>query len=303
MGEATGEVFDIKRYTLHDGPGIRVSVHLKGCPLSCWWCHNPESQSFSPQLLFRGEKCIACDACIDACPNGAVSASGGKMSTNPEACEGRGACADVCPSGAREICGKEASVGEVMAAVLKERIFFEQSGGGVTLSGGEPLGQPEFAMAILRECRRLDIPTAIDTSGFADADTLLGTIPLTDLYLYDIKHMNPEKHREYTGVDNEAILSNMAKLGEGGGAINARMPFIPGINADEGNVRKTGEFLSRIRGVTGLNLLPYHNAAEDKHNRWGMDYRLSGTYSPTENSLRRAAEIIEGFGVRVAIGG
>jgi pyruvate formate lyase activating enzyme len=302
----SGTVFDIKRYAIHDGPGIRVMVHLKGCPLSCWWCHNPESQSFSPQLLYRKERCISCISCgmcVASCGNGAISPWGGETFTDPARCEGNGDCADICPSGAREVCGRVLSVGEVMAEVLKERVFFEQSGGGVTLSGGEPMCQPDFAMAILSECRRSGIHTAIDTSGFVSSEALLGTVPLTDLYLYDVKHMDPDRHREYTGVDNDVILSNLSRLGESGAAINARMPFVPGVNADEGNLRATGEFLSRVPGVTALNLLPYHIAAEGKHDRWGMEYRLRGACQPTESSLRRAAGIVEALGVRAAIGG
>jgi pyruvate formate lyase activating enzyme len=300
---ASGMVFDIKRYTLHDGPGIRVAVHLKGCPLSCWWCHNPESQSFAPQLLYRGERCIACDMCVGACRNGAVSTDLGAMFTDPAKCAGNGDCADACPSGAREICGRVMGADDVMRAILKERIFFEQSGGGVTLSGGEPLCQPEFVMALLAECAARGIHAAIDTSGFVSPEVLLETAPRTGMYLYDIKHMDPVKHKEYTGVDNDVILSNLSRLGARGAVINARMPFIPGVNTDETNLRATGEFLSRIPGVTGLNLLPYHSAAEDKHDRWGVEYRLRGVYPPPESSLRRAAGIIEASGVPTVIGG
>lgn len=280
--EAKGIVFDIKRYTLHDGPGIRVSVHLKGCPLSCLWCHNPESQSFLPQLLVKPERCISCGSCSGL---------------------GNAESAGACPSGARELCGVSMSVGEIMEVVLKESIFFEQSGGGLTLSGGEPLSQPEFALAVLEACKTLEINTCIDTSGFAAPDALMQSAKLTDLYLYDIKHMDPEKHRYYTGADNAAILENMLRLGESGAAINARMPFIPGVNTDEANIRAMAEFLSRVKGLTGLNLLPYHSAAEDKHGRWGMEYRLKGTYPPTENSLQKAAKIIESYGIKTAIGG
>jgi pyruvate formate lyase activating enzyme len=225
------------------------------------------------------------------------------MFTDPGVCDGIGACADVCPSGAREICGVRMSVDEVMESILKERIFFEQSGGGVTLSGGEPLGQPEFVMELLSECKRHDIHTAIDTSGFVDSKILLDTIPVTNLYLYDIKHMDPEEHKKYTGVDNDVILSNLKRLGEAGAAINARMPFVPGVNTDEGNLRATAAFLSGARGITALNLLPYHSAAADKHGRWGMRFRLSEIHAPTETSLRRAAELMENHGVRTAIGG
>ncbi|MDR3332959.1 MAG: glycyl-radical enzyme activating protein [Synergistaceae bacterium] len=298
-----GIVFDVKRYALHDGPGIRVTVHLKGCPLSCWWCHNPEGQDFNPRLLFRGNRCIACDRCLCSCPRGAISAEEGRMTTDSNLCLACGRCAEACPSGAREICGREMSALDVVEAVMKERIFLEQSGGGVTLSGGEPFEQPEFVYAILEECKRRGIRTAIDTSGFAEADVLLDTTSLTDLYLYDVKHMDPERHKEYTGVDNDIILSNLRKLRESGAAIVARMPFIPGVNTDDVNLRATGEFLAKVGGVAALSLLPYHSAAEDKHGRWGMDYRLSGALPPTEYSLRRAAGIIEGCGVKVAIGG
>lgn len=282
--EPTGKVFDIKRYTLHDGPGIRVSVHLKGCPLSCWWCHNPESQAFAHQVLFRPERCIACGAC--------------KGLDEIAAAEG-------CPAEARELCGADMTAGEVMRVILKERMFFEQSGGGVTLSGGEPLGQPAFAAALLKACKKNELHTAIDTCGFADWSVFERTLPHTDLYLYDVKHMDPEKHRLYTGVDNEIILSNLVRLGESGAAIYARMPFIPGVNSDEKNLHDTARFLKNVRGVARLHLLPYHAVAEGKHSRWGMDFRPGPgkLYPPTENALRRAAELTERYGIKTVIGG
>lgn len=282
IADKTGKVFDIKRYTLHDGPGIRVAVHLKGCPLSCWWCHNPESQSFEGQVLFRPERCVSCYLCrgLDEL-----------------------AAADKCPAEARELCGRDMTVPEVMKVILKERIFFDQSGGGVTVSGGEPFGQPEFTLALLEACKRNEIHTAIDTSGFAEFRVIEASVPYTDLYLYDIKHMDPDKHREYTGVDNEIILSNLIKLGDAGARINARMPFVPGLNSDEKNLRAMGEFLRNVKGLTQLNILPYHSAAEDKHARWGMDYKPGRLYPPTEDALRRAAEIVESYGIKTAIGG
>jgi pyruvate formate lyase activating enzyme len=300
MRNEIGIVFDIKRYALHDGPGIRVSVHFKGCPLRCWWCHNPESQSFNPQILFRRDRCIGCKICVSACPNGALSA---RYDDESKLCKGCGNCADACPSEAREICGQQMSVAEVMETVMKERIFFDQSGGGVTISGGEPLSQINFALALLEECKRNGINTAVDTCGFVGMDSLLEAIPLTDIFLYDLKHMDHEAHRRYTGVDNEIIKSNMLKLSEAGARINARMPFIPGLNSDETNIRATGEFLSRAKGVELLSILPYHAAAADKHRRWGMEFLLADVYPPTGNALKSAAGIMESYGIRTAIGG
>ena len=296
-------VFDVKRYTLHDGPGIRVTIHLKGCPLSCLWCHNPEGRLPMPQVLFRGERCIACGACINACPKGAISLSRGAFLTDVNLCLGIGACVDVCPSGARELCGKETSVDDVMAHILRERIFFEQSGGGVTLGGGEPFHQPDFAIAILRECRRREIHTAVDTCGFVSRSVLMEAVPLTDLFLYDIKHMDPEKHLEYTGVDNEVILSNLEKLGEAGAQIHARIPFIPGLNTDGKNLRSAGAFLRGVKGVAKVNLLPYHSAAEAKHRRWDVEYKLKGLSAPSEDMLKKGAAILESYGLKVEIGG
>ncbi|MDR1650367.1 MAG: glycyl-radical enzyme activating protein [Synergistaceae bacterium] len=296
----TGVIFDIKRYTLHDGPGIRVSVHLKGCPLSCWWCHNPESQSFAPQLLFRPERCIRCGYCVPVCPARAISE---KIETDELLCCISGECADVCPAGAREICGRHVTVSRVMDILLKERIFFDQSGGGVTLSGGEPLCQAGFVLPLLEECKKNDMPTAVDTSGFAGWDVIEATLPLTDLYLYDIKHMDPELHRKYTGADNGMILANLARLGEAGARINVRIPFVPGVNTDERNLRNTGEFVSRLKGVETVSLLPYHTAAEGKHRRWEMEFKLRGVYPPTSHSLAAAAGVIEKYGVKTVIGG
>ena len=299
----TGMIFDVKRYTLHDGPGIRVAVHFKGCPLSCRWCHNPESQLSMPQVLFRGERCIACGACIGVCPKGAVSLSAGALLTDAALCSGIGVCVDACPSGARELCGKETSVDDVMAQILKERVFFDQSKGGVTLSGGEPLCQPDLALALLKECRRHEIHTAVDTCGFVSRSILMEALPFVDLFLYDIKHMDPEKHREYTGVDNEVILSNLAELGSAGALIHARIPFVPEVNTDEKNLRSMGTFLRGVKGVAKVSLLPYHSAAEAKHRRWNVEYKLRGLRVPSEDMLKQGAEILESCGLDVEIGG
>jgi pyruvate formate lyase activating enzyme len=232
-----------------------------------------------------------------------VSASTAGIRTDAALCSGTGRCADACPSSAREVCGKKVGVGDVARQILKERVFFEQSGGGVTLTGGEPLSQPEFTVSLLRWCKSRELHTALDTSGFASPSVLREAIPWTDLFLYDVKTMDPDKHREFTGVDNEVIISNLSSLAATGAQIWARVPFIPGFNSDGEGMRALGKFLSGLPSVRQVNLLPYHSAAEDKHSRWGMAFSLTGLRPPTEHSIRAAAAVIEGFGLKVVIGG
>lgn len=298
-----GLVFDIKRYAIHDGPGIRTTVHLKGCPLSCWWCHNPESQSMLLELLYKPDRCIGCGACVSVCEQGAVIVTAEGYPTDPLKCRGSGACADICPADARELCGRQMQVSDLMRVILKDRIFYDQSHGGVTFSGGEPLMQPAFVMEALRACCHEEIHTAIDTCGFVAESALLETVPFTKLYLYDLKLTDPIQHKKYTGVDNELILSNLTKLGEAGASINARIPFIPGINSSDEEMKRMGEYLSTVKGLTQVNLLPYHAVAAGKHRRWGIEYKLEETLPPTEHNLRKAAAILERHSLKVHIGG
>lgn len=298
---AAGIVFDIKRYAIHDGPGLRTTVHLKGCPLSCWWCHNPESISMTPVVLFRAVRCVGCGECVKACPQGALAAGEGGLARDTALCDGCGICADVCPSGAHELCGRKMSVEELMTELRKDEIFFRD--GGVTFSGGEPLLQPEFLTAVLRACGREGYHRAVDTSGFVDGATLLQTARQTDLFLYDLKHMDPGKHRLYTGADNTVILENLVLLAGSGAKINIRFPFMPGLNSDETNVRALAAFVSGLEGITQVNILPYHTVAKGKHERWSMDYRLPQLLPPDERQTRWAAEIIESYGLPVHIGG
>ena len=208
---ASGTIFNIQRYSIHDGPGIRTTVFLKGCPLSCWWCHNPESQKYGVQLVLWKERCIGCGGCNSVCPEGAISGGGFPPVIDSEKCSGCGLCAEECPAVALEMVGKTVSSDYVMKEIEKDLIFYDQSGGGVTFSGGEPLMQPEFLAELLEKCKARDIHTAVDTCGYANWE-VLSIAGLTDLFLYDIKHMDDLVHTRTVGVSNRIILENLAKL-------------------------------------------------------------------------------------------
>jgi len=298
-----GVIFDVKRYSIHDGPGIRTTVFLKGCPLACWWCHNPESQSMFSEVVYRQERCIGCGACEKACPRGAISLTQRGYTADPDRCGGCGKCASVCPSGARELVGRSVTVMEAVKEIEKDQLFFDESGGGVTFSGGEPLAQPDFLVEALAECKKREIHTAVDTTGHAQPDIIMGVARHADLFLYDIKHMDSAKHRLYTGVGNELILENLKRLASAGSAINVRIPVIPGINDDETNIRSTGEFLASLPGVRDVNILPYHGIAETKYRRFEMDYRLGGLAAPDEKDMKRISKMLGLHGLRVTIGG
>jgi len=307
IGNITGKVFDIKRFSLHDGPGIRVSVHLKGCGLSCIWCHNPEGISKKPLLMLRPDFCIACGSCLKACTNGALSEYEGSIVTNRKICAGCGACAALCPANAREICGQDMSAADVVKAVLADEAFFHSGDpakrGGVTLSGGEPLEQPEFSFALLELLGQKGIHRVIDTSGHVLEDVICRAADNCELFLYDIKHMDSVKHREYTGAGNERILSNLKKLSQRGSRIQIRIPFIPGLNTDDENINATAELAAALDGISGVNILPYHKFAEDKHKRWGFNYRLPDMREPSREELQHAQEIFAKKGLAAVIGG
>lgn len=297
----SGVVFDIKKYSIHDGPGLRTTVHFKGCPLSCWWCHNPESISMRPAVLFRAERCIGCGKCVSACAEGAIALSGGGLSFDAALCAGCGACEEACPAGARELCGRAMTVESLMDELRRDEIFFRE--GGVTFSGGEPLMQPDFLIAALEACGREGYHRAVDTCGFVAEEPLLAAAKNAELFLYDLKHMDSEKHKQYTGAGNEVILENLVRLTGAGAAVNVRFPFMPGINSDDRNVAALASFVSGLKGVTSVSILPYHTVAKGKHDRWGMEYRLPEMPPPTEHQLRNAARVIESRGLAVSIGG
>jgi pyruvate formate lyase activating enzyme len=298
-----GIVFDIRRYSIHDGPGIRTTVFFKGCPLSCWWCHNPESQSAAVEMVFRASRCIACRACLEACEQGALTWNGDGPVVAPEKCRLCGACAEACYAEARQQVGREMTVEQVMAEVERDIAFYDESGGGVTISGGEPLLQRDFLSALLRACRAREIHTALDTSGFASWQTMERIRGDVDLFLYDLKLIDDARHRRATGVSNATILRNLRALSERGHAIRLRVPVIPGINADDESVRQIGALAAALPHLDGVDLLPYHAIGIDKYARFNRAYHLPETRSPSDERMAEIAHILTGLGLAVKIGG
>ncbi len=299
----SGLIFDIKKYAINDGPGIRVTIFFKGCPLNCFWCHNPESISNKIQKMYNAAKCIRCGWCVDACPYGLCSMTSDGVATNRDQCHGCGQCAEGCPTLATEMSGRTIGVDEVVAIVEKERVFFDQSNGGVTLSGGEPLHQPEFALALLEACGQRGIHRVVDTSGFAKTATLLEVAKQTELFLYDVKMVDAEKHRQWTGVSNELILHNLKELAATGAAINIRIPLVKGVNDDDRNIEQTAEMISSLAGPSKVvNLLPYHNIMANKHIRLG-NTPAAALDEPGTIDLDRVTAIFNHFNIQTRVGG
>ena len=301
----TGKIFDIKKYAIHDGPGIRTTIFFKGCPLSCRWCHNPEGLSGATQRLYREARCIGCLECLNACPTDAVTTDNANcnLQWDPANCAYCKVCARVCPSEAVEFIGKTVSIEEVVAEITKDTLFYDESKGGVTFSGGEPLMQSSFLAVLLKACGDLDLHRAVDTCGYADTRTLLNIAAHVDLFLYDLKHMDPEKHSRYTGVSNELILTNLKYLSRQGTRIIIRLPVIPGMNTDQENINRTGVFLSSLAGVNQVNLLPYHHAAKAKYNNFGLKFGPADFERPARNHLNSIARQLERYGLQVNRGG
>jgi pyruvate formate lyase activating enzyme len=296
-----GTVFDIKRYAIHDGPGIRTTVFFKGCPLACPWCHNPESRDPRPQISWSPARCLGCDACREACPTGALRSR--DEPADDATCLRCGACARACPSEARAVAGCRLSVTELIAAVARDRVFYEDSGGGVTFSGGEPLMQPAFLQACLEACRAQGIHTAVDTSGYADRETLLSIAPLVDLFLYDVKLIDPERHERHVGVPSTGILGNLRALSEAGGRIWVRFPLIPDVNDDAANVTATARLVKSLAPSPPVQLLPYHRIGGAKYRRLGMSYEMGEAVPPNGQRVAAVAQLMAGFGLEVKTGG
>ncbi|WLT32582.1 glycyl-radical enzyme activating protein [Geothrix sp. PMB-07] len=286
-----GRIFNLQRYSLQDGPGLRTTVFLKGCPLACAWCHNPESQSPAPKLITQESRCIACGTCLDALRPGELPED------RPEQ------CVDLCPTGARQLLGREVTVDELMEELLRDRLFFDQSGGGVTLSGGEPLMQPGFVLSTLEALRQRGVHTALDTCGLGRREDLLAAAALADVVLFDLKHMDDAQHRHWTGAGNAAILANLEALSQVHGGIWIRVPVIPGVNDDLANLEATARFVAGLPGVRRLDLLPYHSTGAAKFRRLGMDYTLEQVEPPTPERMAGLAALFQAHGITATLGG
>jgi len=288
----TGLIFDIKRYAINDGPGIRTAVFFKGCPLDCWWCHNPESKRRMPEMMYRQNRCELCGDCIPICPQGGILLVDGVLVTKPGFCQDCGECAEACVYGARELVGREMTLTQVMKEIQRDVVFYDQSGGGVTLTGGEPLFQPTFTNALLRRCKEQEIHTILDTSGYASWKVISKAAKYTDLFLYDLKLMDDERHRKYTGVSNSLILANLKNLCAIGAQVIIRLPLIPGVNDDEENLTHMRQFLEELPVLVGVEVLPYHDSARAKYAALGLDYRLPEVGMPLPERVVWARRLV-----------
>jgi pyruvate formate lyase activating enzyme len=293
-----GRVFDVQRFSLHNGPGIRTTVFLKGCPLACAWCHNPEGRSPEREVVRIEGRCLACGACGEVCATGAA-----REAAPSALCVRCGRCVEACPTAAREFVGRDVTADDFAEEASRDRVFFEESGGGVTFSGGEPLAQPEFLLAALERLRASGIRTAVDTCGHAPRDLLLRVAATTDLVLFDLKLIDSERHLRLTGVPNDTILGNFRALGRAHANLWVRVPVIPGVNDDDGNLAATARLTAATPGVRCVDLLPYHRTGLGKFARSGMRNDLGHVQPPTPEHMERLAEPFRRLALETTVGG
>ncbi len=311
-----GKLYDIQGFSVHDGPGVRTTVFLKGCPLHCPWCHSPESQSFHTQMSYVSVRCIGtelCGACLRVCPAEALVEgeaerdSGGalirRVRWDSGKCRQCGACAQQCYPGALSLCGKDWSVEEVREVLRKDYSYFQSSGGGVTVSGGEPLSQPDFTLELLKEVKEDGIHTALDTTGYAPPEIVERVLPYTDLFLYDLKQMDSQAHKRIVGVPNERILENARLIARRGGKLQIRIPVIPGLNDASENLKQAAVFCVGLgEAVTLVQLLPYHHFGASKYERIQMrDPMPCGIEPPSEEQMQEYLELMKSYGLQVIV--
>lgn len=299
IDDQKGMIFNVQRYSLHDGPGIRTIVFFKGCPLTCLWCANPESQQLYPEMLIRKVNCIGCGACVSACTNHALTLTSDGIEMDRSLCQRCGKCAQVCNSNGITVVGRAVTVQELYKEIIEDKVFFDVSNGGITFSGGEPFMQPEFLKAMLLKCKENHLHTIIETCGQAPQEVVEDILPYVDGFYYDLKIMDPQKHKTFTGMTNERILSNLSMIASHKKEVLVRTPLLPGINDDEENIRAIGQFLKSI-GITTIQLLPYHAYGVAKYQSIGRSYQLD-IKSPTEESMTEAASLLASYGVKTIV--
>ena len=290
-------ITNIQKYSIHDGEGTRTTVFFKGCPLVCKWCHNPETQSYKKGILFYEERCTGCSACAQECPQGAISIKSGKAFTDTSVCICCEDCVDMCVNNAREACGRTFEIQELVTELLKDQVFYETSHGGITLSGGEVLARSlDYVENLMKRLKTRGIRINVDTCGAVPYQSLERVLAYTDVFLYDIKFVDSEKHRLYTGTGNEEILENLVKLSDAGAGIWIRIPVIGGVNDSEGEIREIGSFL-REKGIRAeqANLLPYHNTGSGKYGRVGMEYEGASFYTPTAETMEKLQKELQSY--------
>lgn len=299
-----GRIFDIKQFAIHDGPGIRTTVFLKGCPLDCWWCHNPESRDSAPELVHYHTKCNSTGECIEACPVGALEVTTDGINIDRDRCTLCWECVSACPSGAIQRVGRNVTVDEILEEVEKSVIFFDSSGGGLTVSGGEPLQQPDFVEKLLKRAVTEGIETTLDTTGYASQSVMDSVAQYVDTFLYDVKFIDEALHETYTGVSNEPILDNLRMLVDQGRGddVVIRRPVITGINDQREHTQALADYLSTLETVARIDLLPFHDVSE-KYERFGKEYRISNRGAPTFDQLTDIKSTLESTGFSVEISG